>query len=173
MPRRGPITVLLCCAIAAAAPAPAAARSHKPFWLKHTTVTEYWPAPESWFVGRRVSAPGIGGKHRIDWLYSAHGMSMEGDGVDLNGHRYHIDSIGVGSWITWTAKHSIPTSHGWRGGSPFWKAGGYWKNRKGHVTFPLDGGGWARAKGKRYVKPPRGISFAPGPSLPPHYWRSL
>src|SRR4051812_36630362 len=23
-------------------------------WLRGVTVTEYWPAPESWFVGRRV-----------------------------------------------------------------------------------------------------------------------
>src|SRR3984957_21345838 len=42
-------------------------------WLRGVTVTEYWPAPESWFVGKLVNAPGLPGRHRVDWLYSATG----------------------------------------------------------------------------------------------------
>src|SRR5438105_4701646 len=40
-------------------------------WIGRMTITEYWPAPESWFVGAPVAAPGLTGEHRIDWLYSA------------------------------------------------------------------------------------------------------
>ena len=43
-------------------------------WLRHVAITEYFSAPERWFKGRRVSAPGLSGKHRVDWLYSAHGV---------------------------------------------------------------------------------------------------
>ena len=53
-------------------------------WLRAITITEYWPAPESWFRGKLVGAPGLPGKHRIDWLYSAEGVSMEGEGFGLD-----------------------------------------------------------------------------------------
>ena len=56
-------------------------------WLTGVTITEYWPAPERWFVGGLVSAPGLSGKHRIDWLYCATGVSMEGDGIGLDGRQ--------------------------------------------------------------------------------------
>jgi 3D (Asp-Asp-Asp) domain-containing protein len=46
--------------------------------------------PESWFVGALVPTPGLRSEHRIDWLYSARGLSMEGDGVGLDGRQYHI-----------------------------------------------------------------------------------
>src|SRR5450631_3103722 len=67
-------------------------------WLSRVTITEYWPAPEAWFVGRLVPAPGLTGLHRIDWLYSATGVSMEGDGIGLDGQPYHIDALGNGGW---------------------------------------------------------------------------
>ena len=69
-------------------------------WVRGVTVTEYWPAPESWFVGRLVAAPGLPGLHRIDWLYSATGLSMEGEGIGLDGQLYHIQSLGDGGWVT-------------------------------------------------------------------------
>src|SRR5437764_13335010 len=69
-------------------------------WLPGVTITEYWPAPESWFVGGLVSPPGLSGRHRIDWLYSAMGVSMAGDGIGLDGRRYHIDPLGDGRWVT-------------------------------------------------------------------------
>src|SRR5437763_11959108 len=49
----------------------------KGVWLSRFSISEYWPAPESWFVGALVSAPGLAGKYRVDWLYSAQGISMD------------------------------------------------------------------------------------------------
>jgi hypothetical protein len=140
-------------------------------WLRGVTITEYWPAPESWFVGRLATAPGLAGKHRIDWLYSASGVSMEGEGVGLDGQIYHIDSLGDGGWVTAAGRGTSP-SDGWAGGSPFWRAGGYWRNRVGGVTFPLAAGGWSAGVGRNYV-PLSGVSFAPGPSLPLRFYQSI
>jgi hypothetical protein len=140
-------------------------------WLRGVRITEYWPAPESWFVGAPVSAPGLPGKHRIDWLYSATGVSMEGDGIGLDRRRYHIEQLGTGGWVTASGAATSP-SDGWSAGPPFWRAGGYWKNRHGGVTFPLGLGGWYAGGGVNYV-PLAGVMFAPGPSLPLRYYQSL
>ena len=144
-------------------PAPPGKHAHGR-WLRAVTITEYWPAPEAWFVGRLVTAPGLSAKHRIDWLYSAEGVSMQGEGIGLDGRLYHIDALGSGGWVTAAGKPTDPAG-GWTGGAPFWRAGGYWKNRAGAVTFPLQAGGWSAGTGRRYV-PLRGVSFAPGASLP-------
>lgn len=140
-------------------------------WLGGVTVTEYWPAPESWFVGRMVKAPGLPGLHRIDWLYSATGMSMEGDGIGLDGRPYHIDALGDGGWVTAGGASTSPSS-GWSAGAPYWRAGGYWRNRARAVTFPLSTGGWSDGRGTRYV-PLRDVSFAAGASLPLQYYQSI
>src|SRR5947209_8114656 len=76
-------------------PAPPSRHGHGK-WFGSVTVTEYWPAPERWFVGRAVSAPGLPGRHRVDWLYSATGVSMEGEGIGLDGRLVHIDALGTG-----------------------------------------------------------------------------
>jgi hypothetical protein len=135
------------------------------------TITEYWPAPESWFRGKLVSAPGLPRKHRIDWLYSAEGVSMEGDGYGLDGRMYHIDSLGDGGWVTESGK---PTSAGndFAAGAPYWRAGAFWRGPGGVVTFPLQSGGWANGVGRNYVSLP-GVSFAPGSSLPLHFYQSI
>ena len=140
-------------------------------WLSGVTVTEYWPAPEAWFVGRPLPAPGLIGEHRIDWLYSAIGVSMEGEGIGLDGRLYHLDSVGAGGWVT---AAGLPTSasDGFSAGPPFWRAGGYWRGRHGAVTFPLLSGGWYAGKGRRYV-PLRGVSFAPGPAKALSYYQSI
>jgi len=140
-------------------------------WLGGVTITEYWPAPESWFVGAKVRAPGLPGAHRIDWLYSATGVSMEGEGLGLDGRLYHIQSLGVGGWVT---TDGVPTSpsNGWLSGAPFWRAGGYWRNRRNGVTFPLATGGWSAGRGRQYVAL-RGVTFAPGASLPLRYYQSI
>jgi 3D (Asp-Asp-Asp) domain-containing protein len=140
-------------------------------WLRRVTVTEYWPAPESWFVGQLVNAPGLAGQHRIDWLYSASGLSMEGDGIGLDGRQYHIESLGEGGWVTTSGAPTSP-SDGWSAGSPFWRAGGYWPNADRAVTFPLSSGGWSNGPGSKYLPLP-GVSFAPGPSLPLRYYQSI
>ena len=90
------------------------------------TITEYFPVPEGWFVGRKVKAPGLPGRHRVDWLYSATGISMQGDGVGLDGRAYHIDNLGAAGWVTPRLRPTAPGLHGWHGASPAWRSGGYW-----------------------------------------------
>jgi 3D (Asp-Asp-Asp) domain-containing protein len=140
----------------------------KPTWLTGVAVTEYYPIPESFFVGKKVHAPGLSGKHRIDWLFSARGLTMEGDGVGLDGKRYHVESIGHGGWVDKLGRNScIGCSRG-----VYWRAGAYWKNSAKHLTFPLDGGGWFSGVGKRYIPLP-GVRFGSGPSLDLDYYASL
>ena len=130
-------------------------------WLGGFELTEYYPALESWFVGALVPTPGLPSQHRIDWLYSAHGLSMEGDGIGLDGQQYHIQSLGSGGWLG-------------QGGSVwYWRTGGYWKSPSGAITFPLSSGGWSNGQGGAYVPPPSGISFATGPSRNLSYLRSV
>lgn len=150
---------------------PAPPKKHGGRWMRGFTITEYWPAPESWFVGRLVSAPGLPGKHRIDWLYSAMGVSMQGEGIGLDGRIYHIDALGNGGWVTAAGKPTS-ASDGFAAGSPFWRAGEYWRNRHGAVTFPLAAGGWSAGAPRRYVSL-RGVTFASGPSLPLRYYQSI
>ncbi len=151
-------------------PRPPSKHSHGR-WLGGFTITEYWPAPESWFLGRMVNAPGLTGKYPIDWLYSATGVSMNGEGIGLNGRIYHIDSLGDGGWMTAGGQPTSPLD-GWADGPPYWRAGGYWRTRAGAVTFPLAAGGWSAGPGQKYV-PLRGVSFAAGPSLPLRYYQSI
>lgn len=144
----------------------------KPTWLSHTRVTEYFPVPEVWFVGASVAAPGLAGRHRVDWLYGASGVSMEGEGVGLDGERYHIDAIGGSGWVNAAGKSTRPGRRGWSHGRPFWRAGGYWRNGSGSPTFPLEVGGWFDGVGHFY-RPIPDVSFAPGPSRPLSYYASV
>lgn len=140
-------------------------------WLSKTRITEYYPAPEKWFVGAREKATGLDRKSRIDWLYSARGMSMQGDGIGTDGKRYHIVGLGNGGWIAKNGKRAVFGSSD-ASRSPFWRSAGYWRNNRKAVTFKLEAGGWYNGKGRRYVKP-KGITFAEGPSLPLEYYRSV
>ena len=140
-------------------------------WLKGVAITQYWPAPESWFVGALVKTPGLAGLHRIDWLYSAVGMSMEGSGIGIDGRTYHIDALGDGGWVTAGGSSTSP-SNDWSAGAPYWRAGGYWRNKQRQVTFPLSAGGWSNGRGSKYI-PLRDVTFAAGPSLPLRYDQSL
>ncbi len=155
----------------AKARAKAKAKAPRGVWLHGVAITEYWPAPESWFVGRLVSAPGLSGRHRIDWLYSAGGVSMEGEGFGLDGRMYHIDALGNEGWVTATGSPT-DASDGFAAGAPYWRAGGYWKNSRGAVTFPLSAGGWSAGTGRHYVPIP-GVTFAAGPSLPLRFYQSI
>ena len=164
------IAALFAVATTALIPATASAALKKETSLSGVTITEYFPAPEAWFVGQGVTTPGFPRKSRVDWLYSARGMSMEGDGVGTNGKRYHIANTGSSGWITSRGKNA---SFGVGGVfSPFWRGEGYWRSKSGSVTFPLETGGWYNGAGTRYVRP-TGISFAAGPSLDLSYYRSV
>jgi 3D (Asp-Asp-Asp) domain-containing protein len=142
-------------------------------WIRDVSITEYYPAPERWFIGRKVKAPGLRARHRVDWLYSSSGVSMEGDGVGLSGRRYHLAAYGPKDWVAPDGKPTRPRKRGggWTHGWPAWRTGG-WRNAKHEVTFPLQGGGWSNGKAVRYIKP-KGVEFAPGPSLPLRPWRSI
>jgi 3D (Asp-Asp-Asp) domain-containing protein len=138
-------------------------------WLGGFELTEYYPALEAWFQGALVDSPGLGTQHRIDWLYSAHGLSMEGDGIGLDGKPYHVANLGSGGWLT---AGGGGTAQFGAGSAPFWRTGGFWRSATGTLTFPLSNGGWSAGTGVRYVPPP-GITFAPGQSRPLSYLRSV
>ena len=143
----------------------------KPRWLSGVLITEYWPAPERWFSGKLISAPGLTGKHRVDWLYGGSGLSMEGDGIGLDGRRYHIQTVGDQGWVDERGRRTIPSVKGWSRGFPFWRGLG-WRDRHGFVTFPFGDGTWYHGTPKHYIEP-RGISFGVGHSRPLVFWRTV
>ena len=96
---------------------------------------------------------------------------MEGDGIGLDGQLYHLQTVGDGGWVTANGKATSP-GDGWLAGAPFWRAGGYWRNAKRAVTFPLGVGGWSAGPGRRYVPLPN-VSFAPGAPNALHYYQSI
>src|SRR5205807_1451617 len=55
-------------------------RIARPGWVSGAIVTEYYAIRESWFTGKLVTAPGLSGRHRVDWLYAVHGVAMNGEG---------------------------------------------------------------------------------------------
>ncbi len=141
-------------------------------WLTGVTITEYYPAPERWFSGRRIVAPGLGGRYAADWLYSARGLAMEGDGVDRFGRPAHIAQLGSTGWVNAAGRPTVPVCLGkWTDGPPAWLTGG-WRNPQGAVTFPLSSGGWSNGPGVR-VLGYGGVTFAAGPSLPLRYYHSI
>jgi 3D (Asp-Asp-Asp) domain-containing protein len=137
-----------------------------PRWLSGVEITEYFSVSERWFVGRRVAAPGIPGRHRVDWLYSSHGVAMEGDGVGLDGRHYHFAAQGDSGWINAAGQRTRAgaCASRWSRGMPAWLEGG-WRNRAGEVTFPLEAGGWSNGPSVRRLSY-AGVTFAPGSSQP-------
>lgn len=142
-------------------------------WVSGVIITEYYPVPERWSDGMPVSAPGMARHHRVDWLYSATGVSMQGDGVDLAGRRVHIANLGAVGWVNASGKPTVPPRCGihWSHGPPDWRAGG-WRNHAGEVTYPLAAGGWSNGAG-HWVGGYGGATFALGPSLPLSYYHSV
>ncbi len=140
-------------------------------WLSGFLITEYYSAPERWANGALVRTPGLASRHRVDWLYSARGVSMEGDGIDSAGRHVHIDNLGTSGWVDAAGRPTYPVCLGeWSNGSPVWRGGG-WRNRAGAVTYPLASGGWSNGSAARFV-PYGGVTFAPGSSLPLHPYRT-
>lgn len=155
-----------------AVPAAGEAQLRRPTWLSGVTITEYQPALESEFVGRMITAPGIGRLHHVDWLYSARGVAMEGEGIALSGNWAHIDRVGSG-WVNRYGAVTIPGLSGWSNGAPAWLYGTYWLNARGGATFPgARFGQWTNGVGRRF-HPPQDVTFAPGLSRPLTYYRSI
>ncbi len=143
-----------------------------PQWLTGVVITEYYPAPERWFTGRRVTAPGLGGAHAVDWLYSARGLAMEGSGVDQSGRPVHIAALGSTGWVNAAGQPTRPVCLGkWTNGFPAWLVGG-WRNPSGGVTFPLASGGWSNGPGAKAL-PYGGVTFAAGNSQALRYYHSI
>jgi 3D (Asp-Asp-Asp) domain-containing protein len=154
------------------APSPRERQISRRQWLGGVVITEYYPAPERWFVGRRVSAPGLEGAYAVDWLYSARGLAMEGEGVDRGGRPFHIAELGSTGWVNAAGHPTLPVCLGkWTDGPPTWLRGG-WRNARGAVTFPLASGGWSDGVGRRSL-PYGGVTFAPGSSRPLRYYHSI
>jgi len=143
----------------------------KPRWVDGVLITQYYPVPERWFRGRLVRAPGLAGRHRVDWLYGGGGISMEGDGIGLDGRRYHIARTGDQGWVDPDGKPTVAGASGWSRGFPFWRGVG-WRNKEDKVTFPLADGRWYLGQPKRYIAP-QGIEYGVGPSRPLDFWRSI
>src|SRR5205823_4108811 len=80
----------------------------RPRWLDDTVITVYWPAPESWFDGKLVSAPGLAGRHRVDWLYGARGLPMQGEGIGRDGRFYHYAGPYDISWVNLAGETTTP-----------------------------------------------------------------
>jgi len=142
-------------------------------WLSGFEITEYFSVPERWFVGRRVRAPGIPGRHRVDWLYSSNGVAMEGDGIGLDGRHYHFADGGDAGWINAAGRRTRASACAsrWSHGLPRWLEGG-WRNAAGAITVPLEGGGWSNGVGVRELSY-AGVTFAPGSSQPLHPYRTV
>lgn len=157
---------------AAGRPTAQIAAIRKRTWVSGVQVTEYWPVPEAWFIGKAVHAPGLSRRSRIDWLYSARGISMEGDGIGLDGQHYHIDALGNAGWIDRQGATTALGRGGWSDGAPWWRNAHVWFDRKGRPTFPMPDGTWYRGVGRRYVED-KGITFAPGPSRALSYYSSI
>ena len=145
-------------------------RPRFPIWkeqdLTGVLITQYWSVPERWFVGAKVVAPGLSKPHRADFLYSASGVAMEGDGIGLDGRHLHWEY--GGNWIG--------KSQGLAGWPPYWLSEGFWWTKapagKRKVTFRLESGGWSNGKGAIAV-PPRQVRFGEGPSRYLKPWGSI
>src|SRR5205807_7928619 len=132
-------------------------------WLTGVTITEYYPAPEGWFAGRRIAAPGLPGRYAADWLYSARGLAMEGDGVDRFGRRTHIAQLGSTGWVNAAGRPTLPVCLGkWTDGSPAWLRGGGGGNAS--PAGPL--ARLARPPSNRPPRPPPPLRAAPPPPTP-------
>ena len=170
--RRSALVALLSLLVVAALPGVASAKVlKKPTWLSKVAVTEYYPAPEWWFVGAQVQTPGLARKSRIDWLYSARGVSMEGDG-----HRPRRPQVphrsrsarAAGSPSAGAVRSSAAAASSRRSGAL--RATGRAPAAPSPSRSTPAAGTPARA---RSTSRPTNITFADGPSRPLRFYRSV
>jgi 3D (Asp-Asp-Asp) domain-containing protein len=147
----------------------------RPRWVANVLITEYFPAPERWFDGRLVSAPGLPGRHRIDWLYSARGLAMQGEGVGTDGRFYHFAGPYSLTWRNAFGGRTLPCTRApgyWTNGRPTW-IGPTWLDGAGRVTYPLPGGRWSAGRPVQTKRPAASAVFARGRSLSLRYWHDV
>jgi 3D (Asp-Asp-Asp) domain-containing protein len=153
-------------------PAVTARTITKPRWVSNAIVTEYYPIRESWFEGRPVAVPGLAGRHRVDWLFGAHGVAMNGEGLGRDGRFYHFAGSYAIDWVNAAGVVTRPCWNGhWTAGKPAWLALG-WRTRQGRVTYPLDRG-WSNGRAARYVHPHVTVTFRPGRARAQPFWRTV
>ena len=106
-------------------------------WFDQTfEVTHYNIIDEEDFTGNFVTANGIPGTYREDFLYSARGVSMQGTGLTRNDEYIHYVS-GGGGWVNLKGDptEDIPDTNDWTNGRP------YWIRYPDQVTFAQGAGG--------------------------------
>jgi hypothetical protein len=156
-----------------ARPPVTARRITSPRWISGAVVTEYYPIREAWFAGKTAGVPGLFGQHRVDWLYGARGVAMNGEGLGRDGRFYHFAGpYGIG-WVNRDGYATVPCWNGtWTNGAPAWLAFG-WRNRRGEVTFPRADGSWSNGRAVRYVPPPAPLRFGAGRSRRLPFWHAV
>jgi hypothetical protein len=144
-------------------------------WLSGVLVTEYFPAPERFFTGRLVSAPGLPGRYRIDWLYSARGLAMQGQGLGRDGRMYHFAGPYSLTWRNARGEFTYPCTESpghWTRGRPAW-IGPTWLNPRGTITFPLPKAAWSNGRPQRAIPAEERPRFARGAARTLAYWRNV
>jgi hypothetical protein len=148
-------------------------RITSPRWISGAVVTEYYPIREAWFSGKLVPVPGLTGRHRVDWLYGAHGVAMNGEGIGVDGRFYHFAGPYSIGWVNGAGQSTLPCWNGsWTNGAAAWLAFG-WRNQRAQITFPLVGGGWSNGPAVRYLPPPTGLRFGSGRSRQLPFWHAV